>query len=64
MVNFQTPTFKVNEATIAEEKYISSEGERWFKKHLLEVGLSMFLCPSFEKLDWGKGIHLNNAKPM
>ena len=22
----------------------------------------MFLLPSFEKLDWGKGIHLNNVK--
>ena len=23
----------------------------------------MFLFPGFEKLDWGKGIHLNNVKP-
>ena len=62
-VSFQTLSFKVNEATIAEATCITLEGERWFKKHLFEVDLSMFLLPSFKKLDWGKGIHLNNVKP-
>ena len=54
MVNLQTLTFKVDEATIAEATSVSSKGERWFKKHLFEVDLSRFLLPGFEKLDWGK----------
>ena len=61
VVNFQTLTFKVDEATIAEVTCIPFEGERWFKKHLFEVDLRRFLIPGFEKLDWGKGIHLNNV---
>ena len=62
-VGFQTLSFKINEATIAEATSITLEGERWFKKHLFEVDLNMFLLPGFKKLDWGKGIHLNNVKP-
>ena len=61
-VNFQTLSFKVNEATIAEATGISLEGERWFKKHLFEVDLSMFLLHGYEKLYWSKGSHLNNIK--
>ena len=63
VVSLQTLNFKVNEATISEATCIALEGERWFKKHLFEVDLSMFLFPIFEKLDWGKGIHLNNVNP-
>ena len=63
VVNFQTLNFRVNEATVAEATSMSPERERWFKKHLFEVDLSMFLLPGFEKLDWGKGIHLNNVNP-
>ena len=63
MVNLQTPNFRVNEATVAEAMGIAPEGERWFKKNLFEVDLSRFLFPYFEKLNWGKGIHLNNVKP-
>ena len=62
-VSFQTLSFKVNEATIAKAMGITLEGERWFKKHLFEVDLSMFLFPHFKKIDWDKGIHLNNVKP-
>ena len=34
VVNFQTLTFKVDEATIAEATDIPYEGEKCFKKHL------------------------------
>ena len=61
MVNLQTLMFKVDKATIAEATSIPSEGERWFNKHLFEVDLSRFLLLGFEKLDWGKGIHVNNV---
>ena len=61
MVNLQTLMFKVDKATIAEATSIPSEGEMWFKKHLFEVDLRRILFPNFEKLDWGKGIHLNNV---
>ena len=58
VLSFQTLNFKVNEATIAEAMSITLEGERWFKKHLFEVDLSMFLLPGYKNLDWGKGLHL------
>ena len=62
-VSFQTLSFKVNEATIAKAMGITLEGERWFKKHLFEVDLSMFMLPSFKNIDSGKGIHLKNVQP-
>ena len=61
-VNFQTLNFKVSEVTIAEESSLSIRGERWFKNHLFEIDLSLYLLPGNEKLDWSKGIHLNNVK--
>ena len=42
VVNFQILKFKVDEATVAEATCIAHEGERWFKKNLFEVELSMF----------------------
>ena len=61
-ISFQTLSFKVNEATIAEATSITLEGERWFKKHLFEVDLSMFLLPGYKNLDWGKGLHLCKSR--
>ena len=62
VVSLQTLNFRVNESTIAKATGISLEGERWFKNHLFEVDLSIFLLARFENMDWGKGIHLNNVK--
>ena len=63
VVNLQTLNFKVDEAKVVEAMGIDPEGEIWFKKHLFKVDLSMFLLLGFKKLDWGKGIHLNNVNP-
>ena len=47
-VNFQTLNFKVNKGSIVEAMRLPIEGERWFKKHLFEVDLSMYLFPGYE----------------
>ena len=61
-MNFQTLNFKVSEVTIIEATCLSIEGEWWFKNHLFEIDLILYLFPGYEKLYWSKGIHLNNVK--
>ena len=50
-INIQTMNFKVNEGSIVEEIGLPVEGERWFKNHLFEVDLSLYLLPCYEYLD-------------
>ena len=46
-MKFQTPNFKVNEGSIVEEMGLPIEGEWWFKNHLFEVDLTLYLFPSY-----------------
>ena len=50
-INFQTLSFELNEGLIAEATWLPVEGERWFKKHMFEVDLSLYLLPGYEDLD-------------
>lgn len=61
-INSHTLIFELNEVLIIEAMGLPAEGERWFKKNLFEINLSVYLLSGYKTLDWSKGIHLNILK--
>ena len=61
-VDFDSLSFEVSEASIAEASGLSTEGDQWFKKFPFEVDLNQFLLPRHENLDWSKAIHQSQLK--
>ena len=64
VVKFETLEIKMDESAISKATGVPSEGSKWFKQHPFEADYSKFLLPSFEKLSWENGIHVNNLKPV